>query len=220
MASLALVQTIPAGQSRIFEFYLTWFFPNQKAWSNKILKKYYTTQYADAWDVISKVKPALPGLEDETIRFVSAFCSSQLPEVVKEAALFNVSTLRTQTCFRTDDGYLFAWEGCNNSEGCCFGSCTHVWNYEQATAFLFGDLARKRREIEFDKSTADDGLMSFRVSLPLDRSKDFGRAAADGQMGTNGALLTKPNAATITVAPWLPGGDTCPYRVQLFRRNR
>lgn len=220
MASLAQVQSIPPGQSRIFEFFLTWHFPNQKEWSEKVLKKYYTNQYGDAWDVIRKVKPALAGLEEETIRFVSAFCSSDLPEVIKEAALFNVSTLRTQTCFRTEDGYLFAWEGCNNREGCCFGSCTHVWNYEQATAFLFGDLARKRREIEFDKSTGEDGLMSFRVSLPLDKSRNFARAAADGQMGTIMNLYREwqlsgdsdwlrklyPNAKKALKFAWIKGG--------------
>ena len=32
----------------------------------------------------------------------------------KEAALFNISTLRTQTCFRLTDGALYAWEGCND----------------------------------------------------------------------------------------------------------
>ncbi len=220
MASLARMESIPAGESRIFEFYLTWHFPNQQEWSKSVLKKYYTTQYADAWDVIRKTKPRLQSLESETLKFVSAFCSSQLPQVVKEAALFNVSTLRTQTCFRTDDGYLFAWEGCNNSVGCCFGSCTHVWNYEQATAFLFGDLARLRREIEFNKSTGDDGLMSFRVSLPLDKSKDFGRAAADGQMGTIMNLYREwqlsgdndwlkfmyPNAQKALKFAWIKGG--------------
>lgn len=220
MASLALSQTIPGGESRIFEFYLTWHYPNIKAWAKSLLKKYYTTQYTDAWDVILKTKPLLGSLEDGTVKFVEAFCSAQLPTEVKEAALFNVSTLRTQTCFRTEDGYLFAWEGCNNREGCCFGSCTHVWNYEQATAFLFGDMARKRREVEFDKSTDGDGLMSFRVSLPLDRSKDFARAAADGQMGTimnlyrdwqlsgNAEWLKSlyPNAKKALKFCWIKGG--------------
>lgn len=110
-------------------------------------------------------------------------CSSDLPAVVKEAALYNLSTLRSQTCFRTEDGRFYGWEGCCDTAGCCLGSCTHVWNYEQATAFLFGDLARSMREVEFLHATDDNGLMSFRVHLPLERAREFGKAAADGQMG-------------------------------------
>jgi non-lysosomal glucosylceramidase len=103
--------------------------------------------------------------------------------VVKEAALFNLSTLRSQTVFRTPDGHLFGWEGCDDTQGCCFGSCTHVWNYEQATPFLFGDLALRMREVEFLHATRADGGMSFRVELPLNNAKQWSIAAADGQMG-------------------------------------
>jgi uncharacterized protein (DUF608 family) len=39
------------------------------------------------------------------------------------------------------------------------------------------------REVEFAHATDDQGLMSFRVHLPLERAQEFGRAAADGQMG-------------------------------------
>ena len=39
------------------------------------------------------------------------------------------------------------------------------------------------REVEFVHATDDEGLMSFRVNLPLERAKEFGKAAADGQMG-------------------------------------
>ena len=106
-----------------------------------------------------------------------------LPAEVKEAALFNLSTLRTQTCFRTPDGRFFGFEGSSNQSGCCFGSCTHVWNYEQATAFLFGELARSMRETEFLEATDEQGLMSFRVRLPIARAREYGKAAADGQMG-------------------------------------
>ncbi len=63
------------------------------------------------------------------------------------------------------------------------GSCTHVWNYEQTVAFLFGDLARSMRDVEFCHATREDGMMSFRTHLPLGRAGDFGKAAADGQMG-------------------------------------
>ncbi len=58
-----------------------------------------------------------------------------------------------------------------------------MWNYEQATAFLYGRLALTMREVEFAHATDNIGLMSFRVNLPLERARDWGKAAADGQMG-------------------------------------
>lgn len=42
------------------------------------------------------------------------------------------------------------WEGVMDRFGSCAGSCTHVWNYEMATPFLFGDLARSMRDVEFN----------------------------------------------------------------------
>lgn len=79
---------------------------------------------------------------------------------------------------------MFGWEGNFENEGACFGSCTHVWNYEQTTAFLFGELAKSMRAIEFSYATDTSGLMSFRVYLPLDKAQKWGKAAADGQMGS------------------------------------
>jgi uncharacterized protein (DUF608 family) len=183
MASLALGNVLAPGATKTVRFLITWHFPNRAAWSTESLKNYYTTRYSDAWDVLSKTVPVLPSLEKRTIEFVDAFCESDLPEEVIEAALFNVSTLRSQTCFRLDDGNFFVWEGCNDRSGCCFGSCTHVWNYEPATAFLFGDLARTMRNVEFGLATNDIGLMNFRVKLPYDNIPDYAKTAADGQMG-------------------------------------
>ncbi|NLE43464.1 MAG: hypothetical protein GX620_01980 [Chloroflexi bacterium] len=195
MASLAVRTELPAHGETAITFLLTWHFPNRVTWTPRQtgecgccstddrIGNYYTTQYDDAWDVACRTAPQLDSLEAATVRFVDAFCGSDLPDVVKEAALFNVSTLRSQTCFRTPDGRFFGWEGACNHEGCCYGSCTHVWNYEQTTAYLFGELSRSMREIEFSHATDNQGLMSFRVNLPLERAGDFGRAAADGQMG-------------------------------------
>jgi hypothetical protein len=57
-----------------------------------------------------------------------------------------------------------------------------VWNYEQATAFVFPRFARSLRESEFLRNTMENGLMGFRSFLP-DGEKIWERAAADGQMG-------------------------------------
>lgn len=184
MASLAVQKKIAPGGTETFSFYLTWHFPNRFAWSQSKVGNYYCTIYENAWDVIDKTYDLLPALEEKTLEFVSSFLASDLPEVVKEAALFNLSTLRSQTVFRTEDGRMFGWEGIMDRFGSCFGSCTHVWNYEQATAFLFGDLARTMRDVEFGYATDSAGKMSFRVDLPLDKSKAGRYTAADGQMGT------------------------------------
>jgi len=194
-ASLAVKFAIPARGRRSVTFLLAWRFPNRMTWTPpkaegggccpapERVGNWYATRYASAWDVAEAVAAELPALEKKTVAFVSAVCGSDLPEVVKEAALFNLAALRSQTCFRTDDGFLFGWEGCSDKRGCCHGSCTHVWNYEHATPFLFGLLARGMREVEFLHATDDRGLMSFRVSLPLSRAREWGVAAADGQMG-------------------------------------
>jgi non-lysosomal glucosylceramidase len=194
IASLAAETSVPAGGERTLTFLIAWHFPNRYTWtpcdekagcdaSEDLIGNAYTEAYSDAWDVVRRVLPRLKDLERRTVQFVDAFCSSDLPAVVKEAALFNLSTLRTQTCFRTPDGHLYGFEGYHDHSGCCHGSCTHVWNYEQSLAFLFGDLARGMREIEFEHATDDSGLMSFRVDLPLSRAQRFSKGAADGQMG-------------------------------------
>lgn len=219
-ASLAVKETLAPGESREFEFFLTWHFPNRKAWATETVGNYYTTQYSDAWDVIAKTYHRIPELEAKTIRFVNVFISSDLPEIVKEAALFNMSTLRTQTCFRTADGLFFGWEGIMDIVGSCMGSCTHVWNYEQTTPFIFGELAKLQRTVEFGYATNDMGLMSFRVNLPLENAQKMRLGAADGQMGTimkmyrdwqlsgDDDLLKAlwPNVKKALEFCWIPGG--------------
>ncbi|MBN1933937.1 MAG: hypothetical protein JW934_04710, partial [Anaerolineae bacterium] len=227
--SLAVRVDLAPGETAAVTFLLAWHFPNRHTWtpgagdacctSNRI-GNYYATQYVDAWDVAERVAARLDDLEAQTLRFVRAFCAGDLPAVVKEAALFNLSTLRTQTCFRTPDGRFFGWEGCCDQRGCCYGSCTHVWNYEQATAFLFGDLARSMREVEFLHATDAQGMMSFRANLPLENARQFGKAAADGQMGCllklyrdwqlcgDDAWLARlwPQAKKALEFCWIPGG--------------
>ena len=191
VASVAHLETIPAGATQDFAFAIAWHFPNRYAWNvpeegrtqEDLIGNYYTTRFTDAWDVVRRAAEQLPDLERRTVSFISDFLSASLPDVVKEAALFNASTLVTQTCFRTPDGNFFGWEGTGDSKGCCHGSCTHVWNYEQTSSHLFGDLAARMREVEFAHATDERGLMSFRVHLPLSRATEFGKPAADGQMG-------------------------------------
>ncbi|MGJ8743551.1 GH116 family glycosyl-hydrolase [Polaribacter sp.] len=192
MGSLAVKTTLKAGEEKNFKFLISWHFPNRQTWDKpgfqKLIKatvgNYYTTKYKDSWDVISKTLPRLEVLEKETKSFVTTFIESDIAEEVKEAALFNLAHLRTQLAFRIKSGHLLGWEGLFDTRGSCFGSCTHVWNYEQTLAFLFGELSKTMRDVEYGYATDDDGLMSFRVYLPLSEGQKWGKAAADGQMGS------------------------------------
>lgn len=183
MASLAVKRNIAPHSTESFVFYFTWNFPNRKAWSFTIVGNYYSRQFADAWDVAEKAVPQMGALERETLLFVNSLLGSTYPDVVKEAALFNLSVLRSQTVFRLPDGHLMGWEGVMDRFGSCQGSCTHVWNYEVATPFLFGELARSMRDVEFNYSTRENGLMNYRAALPLSEAAKGSSAAADGQMG-------------------------------------
>jgi hypothetical protein len=108
--------------------------------------------------------------------------SSTLPGPVKDAAASNLSTLVSNTLFRLADGSFHGFEGCGNTLGLGFGSCTHVWNYEMVTPHLFPRISQSMRETSFGYPTDEHGHMDFRHKLPLGL-EHWGNAAADGQMG-------------------------------------
>ncbi|MDO5572045.1 MAG: GH116 family glycosyl-hydrolase [Bacteroidales bacterium] len=185
MASLGIRKTIAPHSTQTFTFYLSWYFPNRYAWSrNNFVGNYYTTKFNDSWQAAEELNNKLPALEKKTLQFVNSFLSSSYPDQVKEAALFNISVLRSQTVFIDPQGHMLAWEGVMDYLGSCYGSCTHVWNYETTTPFLFGDLARTMRDVEFGHATDSLGYMNFRINLPLTKPQGRGPLAADGQMGT------------------------------------
>ena len=198
MASLAVKQTIAPRSKQTYTFFVTWNFPNRLGWvewekpdhNKTIYGNYYSTLYANAWDVAEKTIPQLPKLEEKTLKFVNSILESSIPDVAKESALFNLSVLRSQTTFRLADGHFLGWEGTMDNTGSCYGSCTHVWNYEQATPFLFGELAMTMRDVELNYATNEIGGMAFRAKLPLNKAalemnkqNPTRNAAADGQMG-------------------------------------
>ena len=182
---LCLKKTVPAKSRKSYRFVFTWNFPNRPAWENTatIVGNWYSKFYADAWDAAVKIVPRLPALEEKTLAFTKKILALDAPDAVKEAALSNLAVLKSQTVFRVPSGHLMGWEGVFDHEGSCPGSCTHVWNYENAVACLFPDLARSMRDVEFNYAmNPENGAMQFRCPLPLG-TKPGGSVAADGQMG-------------------------------------
>jgi non-lysosomal glucosylceramidase len=191
MASVSLRQTIPAGQTKEFRFLFTWHFPNRtSAWShwrspkgdeNVVLGNYYCTRFENAWAAAEYVAANLPDLEAKTRSFVAAVRDSTLPNSVKDAATANLATLVSNTSFRITDGSFHGFEGCGDNGGLGFGTCTHVWNYDVATQWVFPSLARSIRETSFGYAMDASGKMDFRHRLPP--GKQHENSAADGQMG-------------------------------------
>lgn len=199
---------IAPGEERELRFILTWHVPNRvKRWNGDVdyedtgqptVRNHYATRFADAWEVGTYVLAELDRLERQSRAFHSAFFSSTIPYTILESASANITVLRSTTCFWLEDGTFAGWEGCNDTSGCCFGTCTHVWNYAQTAAFLFPSLERSMRRVEFLKETDASGKMAFRANAVFDQPTwEFGEPAADGQMG----------AVIRTYREWVLSGD-------------
>jgi len=193
VGSVCLGREIAPRQTASFTFLVSWHFPNRtpercgwhsaKGHERDVVGNFYCTRFADAWQATEYTATHLTPLEARTRAFVTAMEKSTLPDAVRDAATANLSTLVSPTCFRTADGHFHGFEGCNDDGGCCFGSCTHVWNYESTVASLFPALSHLLRERQFGYLTDEDGRMDFREILPNGIER-WGFAAADGQMGT------------------------------------
>lgn len=192
VGAICLKRTIPAGGEADFTFLLAWHFPNRtparcgwtapKGQENTVIGNYYCGRFAGAWEAAEYAAANLPRLQAQTRQFASSIRDSTLPAVIKEAAMANLSTLVSTTCFRTGDGEFHGFEGADDKSGCCYGNCTHVWNYETATAHLFPSLSHSLRRAAFGYSMDERGAIHFRQMLP-DGVERSGYAAADGQMG-------------------------------------
>jgi non-lysosomal glucosylceramidase len=192
VGALCQSRAIPPGQSADFTFLLAWHFPNRTpewcGWTappgkgKTLIGNFYSARFKDAWDAGLYAAANLDTLEKRTRQFAAALRESTLPDAIKEAASANLSTLASTTCFRTADGEFHGFEGSNDQLGCCYGNCTHVWNYETATTFLFPSFARSLRKAAFGFSEDDEGGIHARQVLPDGETRDP-IIAADGQMG-------------------------------------
>lgn len=198
--SLGVVDTLSPGETRSYQFWLTWFFPNRhNSWHGPqavrqgaapTIRNHYATRFADAWEVAVYTVSEWQRLSDETRKFHDSFFSSTLPDYILNAVSANIVPMRSNTCFWLEDGRFYGWEGCFDNAGCCAGSCTHVWSYAYSLAFLFPSLEREMRRIEFQIETEPDGYMMFRNMKSLGEEfiwtwgEQKPEAAVDGQMGS------------------------------------
>lgn len=182
-----------SGEIGKLKFVLSWNVPNcynywseYKDESGKDVKwkNYYATVFENSISSATYSLKNWDNLYERTNKFKNALYSSTLPEVVIEAAAFNLSVLKSPTVFRLEDGSFYGWEGVSERYGLCEGTCQHVWNYAYALCFLFPDLERSIRDLEFKYSTDKTGRMGFRLQLPLGREMSDWRACVDGQMGS------------------------------------
>lgn len=194
----ALVELEP-GESLTVPFLLTWHFPNRvNDWNTepevrgKVIRNYYATWFKDAWAAMKFLVRDYERLQLSSRAFERSFWQSELPADVLESAGNQLATLRSTTCFRDEEGRLFGFEGSgkgyddgSDRQGCCPMNCTHVWNYAQTTAFLFPELERGMREVDFRTNTRPGGSMAFRSLIPIASGTLWQmKPAADGQMGT------------------------------------
>ena len=154
-----------------------------KDFDEKFYKPYYSSVFKNVEEVCDYWKKNYDDLFHKTTLFTNAFYASTLPPEVMEAIASNLSILKSPTVLRQYDGRLWSFEGCADNDGCCHGSCTHVWNYAQAIPHLFPRLERSLRHTEFCEDQNEAGHQNFRTILPIKPADHSFYAAADGQLG-------------------------------------
>ncbi|EJJ25241.1 GH116 family glycosyl-hydrolase [Rhizobium sp. CF142] len=203
---------VAPGERRKVRFVITWNFPHgdvywayrdkpdgaipdrpTPSWTN-----YYATQWADSTASATEALGRWDTLHAETAAFRDGLFDTTLPAEVKDAASATLALLRTATCIRLENGALWAWEGQHTEDGSCEGTCTHVWNYQQAVSHLFPAIERTLRETEFTYNQLPTGGLTFRQKLPLGSGFDIIGPCADGHFG----------AIIKTYRDWKLCGDT------------
>jgi non-lysosomal glucosylceramidase len=210
VGSLAFEMSLGPGEMKTIPLLIGWYFPifdtaqpgemtpQQKPWRN-----WYGARFKSALDVARYATANLTRLESESRLFQTTFFSSILPGVVLESASTQLAILKSPTIIRYPDGTVYGWEGCATNHRLGFGTCNHVWNYQQAIPYLFPDLQRSILNNFYNNGFREsDGAIQFRLpagpsakaaDMPSVYQAPFGMSgkeektnfftAADGQFG-------------------------------------
>lgn len=204
--------TVPAGERRKVRFVIAWSFPvGDIYWAHRdkpdsaipdrqtpTWRNYYGGHWQDSGASARDALARWDDLHTRTNAFRDALFGSTTPPEIVDAASSTLALLRTATVIRLENGELWAWEGQHTGDGSCEGSCTHVWNYQQALPHLFPELERSLRETEFTYNQLPTGGLTFRQKLPLGSGFDVIGPCADGHFG----------AVIKTYRDWKLSGDS------------
>jgi len=188
-ASLFVPFHLGPGAIKTIRVYTAWYVPDSKLHIGESLpagdtyKPWYSGRFANIEALSNYWQENYNDLHHKTTLFKDAFHASTLPPEVLEAVAANLTILKSPTTLRQTDGRFWGWEGCGDDEGCCEGSCTHVWNYAQAMSHLFPALERTMRNTEYGDDQNAQGHQRFRANIPISPVKHDFHAAADGQLG-------------------------------------
>ena len=147
-------------------------------------KNYYATRFENSRASALFALENYDQFFEKTAIFRDTLHGSTLDPTVIEAISSTISVLKSPTVLRLENGEFYGWEGVHSDIGSCEGTCTHVWSYAYALCFLFPDLERSLRDVEFRCDVDPNGKMGFRTLLPLGRGVSKTRACVDGSMLT------------------------------------
>ena len=182
--------SIAPGETKAFRFVVSWNVPNNyNYWTlhgeqyGAPWKNYYATRFENSAESGRYALEHWDTLYQKTLEFKEALFASTLDEAVLDAVSSTLSVLKSPTVYRLQDGSFWGFEGNSEHFGSCHGTCQHVWNYAYALCYLFPELERSIRDLEFDRATDENGGTAFRVVLPLTEPQAFWFSCVDGQMG-------------------------------------
>ncbi len=208
IGSLGRKLTLAPGAAATATFVLAWHFPNLSIkQSFKDCGRYYAAKFASAQAVAEYVADNFPRLEDPTKLWRDTWYDSTLPFWFLDRTFLNASILATSTSYRLANGRFYGWEGV----GCCAGTCTHVWQYEQAMGRLFPELdilLRERADFNPAVSFKPDGMIDHRGEFKAGQAVDgqagtLLRAYRDYQMSPDNAFLKRNYASIKKAMQWL-----------------
>ncbi|AIE83749.1 GH116 family glycosyl-hydrolase [Fimbriimonas ginsengisoli] len=179
------------GESAEIPFVISWRFPTAKktlADEGPTWTAHYATEWPSATAAAAELLSRRQELTDRTLAFEEALYGGSLGAEVLESVGATLSTLHSPTLIRIEDGSFWAWEGCSPQEGCCDGTCSHVWNYALAHVYLFPEIQRSFLDSAFANGfncgpLGKEGAMRFRIPLPMAQETPLWHAASDGQLG-------------------------------------
>jgi non-lysosomal glucosylceramidase len=183
VGALGRTLKLAPGASATATFAVTWNFPNltvdvafDVVMNGKYTRtgQYYATRFPSARATADHVARNFDRLHGATRLWRDTWYDSTLPYWFLDRTFANASTLATNTSHRFADGKFWGWEG----NGCCPGTCTHVWHYEQTMGRIFPELdinLREQTDLNPQECFEEDGAV---------RSRGPGSIVAiDGQAG-------------------------------------